>query len=105
MIDPIVMVLINRRKSASMTRVEIAEIAGMSLKTYQRIERGESDMKLSQFRAITRALHITELDVALDIKGIQPTTTADLTAACRLLNRDAQTSLMRFLMLITKQKL
>lgn len=104
MIDPIVTVLTTRRKSANMTRAEMADIAGMSLKTYQRIERGESDMKLSQFRAIIRALDLTELDIALDIKGIQPATASDLVAACRLLNHDAQRSLMRFLLLIAKNK-
>ena len=105
MIDPIVQVLINRRKLANISRAEITEIAGMSLKTYQRIERGESDMKLSQYRSIVRALNLTDLDIALDIIGIQTTTSADLVAACRLLNRDAQSALIRFIMLVAKNKI
>ncbi|EGU47911.1 hypothetical protein VII00023_06232 [Vibrio ichthyoenteri ATCC 700023] len=105
MIDPIILVLTNRRKQANLSRAQVAEIAGMSLKTYQRIERGESDMKLSQFRAIIRAMNLTELDVALDIKGVQQVTANDLVSACRLLNGDAQASLMRFLLLVGKNKL
>lgn len=105
MLDPIVIVLTKRRKLANMSRANIADIAGMSLKTYQRIERGESDMKLSQYRAIIRALNVTDLDIALDVKGIQMATSADLAAACRLLSGEAQASLIRFLMLVAKNKL
>ena len=105
MIDPIVQALINRRKLANISRVEITEIAGMSLKTYQRIERGESDMKLSQYRLIVRALNLTDLDVALDTIAIQTTTPADLVAACRLLNADTQSALIRFIMLVAKNRM
>lgn len=102
MIDPIVQVIANRRKLAKLTRQQVAEIAGMSLKTYQRIERGESDMKISQYRSIVRALHLTDLDIALDVKNIQPVTNADLAAAARLLSPDAQAMLVRFIMHVAK---
>ncbi|WP_162064505.1 helix-turn-helix transcriptional regulator [Vibrio taketomensis] len=105
MIDPIVKVLIERRKAAHMTGQQIAEIAGMSLKTYQRIERGESDMKLSQYRSITRALNMTDLDVALDVKEVQPITSADFCAAARLLSPEAQAILVRFIMQVASPKL
>lgn len=47
-VDPIVEALIIRRKEHGLSREQMANIAGMSVKTYQRIERGESDLKLSQ---------------------------------------------------------
>ena len=103
MIDPIVKVLTERRKAVHLTRQQMAEIAGMSLKTYQRIERGESDMKLSQYRSIVRALNLTDLDIALDVKQVQPVTSADLSAAARLLSPEAQTMLMRFILQVAQR--
>ncbi|OLQ93056.1 transcriptional regulator [Vibrio panuliri] len=102
MIDPIVQVIISRRKLSKLTRQQMADIAGMSLKTYQRIERGESDMKMSQYRSILRTLNLTDLDVALDVKEIQPFTNADLVAAARLLSPEAQALLVRFIMNVSK---
>ncbi|OLQ93770.1 transcriptional regulator [Vibrio ponticus] len=103
MIDPIVQVITTRRKLAKLTRQQMADVAGMSLKTYQRIERGESDMKISQYRSIIRALNLTDLDIALDVKEIQPFTNADLLAAARLLSPEAQAMLVRFIMQVTKK--
>ncbi|GAB2645035.1 helix-turn-helix transcriptional regulator [Vibrio panuliri] len=102
MIDPIVQVIISRRKLSKLTRQQMADIAGMSLKTYQRIERGESDMKMSQYRSILRTLNLTDLDIALDVKEIQPFTNADLVAAARLLSPEAQALLVRFIMNVSK---
>ncbi|NAW80782.1 helix-turn-helix domain-containing protein, partial [Vibrio sp. V43_P6S15P86] len=70
-VDPIIEALIARRKASGLSREQMANIAGMSVKTYQRIERGESDLKLSQYRSILRSLHLTDLDIALDIRGVQ----------------------------------
>lgn len=103
-IDPIVQVITRRRKEAGMTRANIADIAGMSLKTYQRIERGESDMKLTQFRAILRALKITDLDVFLDSHGVENIHSADVAAASRLLGKEAQFLLTKLIFLIAKEK-
>lgn len=82
----------------------MANIAGMSVKTYQRIERGESDLKLSQYRAILRSLHLTDLDIALDVRDVQHVTANDLTAVARLLSPEAQSLLVRLLSLILEQK-
>ncbi len=43
--EPIIMALIDRRKLANLSQEKLASSAGMSLKTYQRIERGEADIK------------------------------------------------------------
>ncbi|MDG2664605.1 transcriptional regulator, partial [Vibrio parahaemolyticus] len=81
-----------------------ANIAGRSVKTYQRIERGESDLKLSQYRAILRSLHLTDLDIALDVRDVQHVTANDLTAVARLLSPEAQSLLVRLLSLVLEQK-
>jgi transcriptional regulator with XRE-family HTH domain len=101
-IDPIVEVLIQRRKEQGVSREKMAQEAGMSLKTYQRIERGESDMKLSQYRAILRALQLTDLDVALDIRDVDHVVAEDVLTAARLLSPDAQTLLTKLIFLVHK---
>lgn len=103
-VDPIIQALIARRKSNGLSREQMANIAGMSVKTYQRIERGESDLKLSQYRAILRSLHLTDLDIALDVRDVQHVTANDLTAVARLLSPEAQSLLVRLLSLVLEQK-
>lgn len=96
-VDPIIEALIARRKASGLSREQMANIAGMSVKTYQRIERGESDLKLSQYRSILRSLHLTDLDIALDIRDVQHVTADDLIAVARLLSPEAQSLLVRLL--------
>lgn len=38
---------------------EMAKSCGMSKKTYQRIEQGKTDIKLSQYESILRALNLS----------------------------------------------
>ena len=103
-VDPIIEALIARRKASGLSREQMANIAGMSVKTYQRIERGESDLKLSQYRSILRSLHLTDLDIALDIRGVQHVTADDLIAVARLLSPEAQSLLVRLLSLVIEQR-
>ena len=42
--EPIVLAIIKRRKLAGLSQDKMASVAGMSLKTYQRIERGENHL-------------------------------------------------------------
>ncbi|HGS4680483.1 MULTISPECIES: helix-turn-helix domain-containing protein [Vibrio diabolicus subgroup] len=103
-VDPIIEALIARRKASGLSREQMANIAGMSVKTYQRIERGESDLKLSQYRSILRSLHLTDLDIALDIRDVQHVTADDLMAVARLLSPEAQSLLVRLLSLVIEQR-
>lgn len=103
-VDPIIEALIARRKASGLSREQMANIAGMSVKTYQRIERGESDLKLSQYRSILRSLHLTDLDIALDIRDVQHVTADDLIAVARLLSPEAQSLLVRLLSLVIEQR-
>ncbi|HCH1698769.1 helix-turn-helix transcriptional regulator [Vibrio sp. Vb1755] len=99
-VDPIVEALIIRRKEHGLSREQMANIAGMSVKTYQRIERGESDLKLSQYRSILRSLNLTDLD----IRGIEHVTAEDLVTVARLLSPEAQSLLVRLLSLVLEQR-
>ncbi|GEM76576.1 helix-turn-helix transcriptional regulator [Vibrio sagamiensis] len=101
-LDPLIEVLIARRKALNLSREKMANIAGMSTKTYQRIERGESDLKLSQYRSILRALNLTDIDIALDIKGVSNVVAEDIVAASRLLPPEAQYLLVRLIFMTFK---
>ena len=83
--DPVVMTIKKRRLEANLTQAKLANMAGMSTKTYQRIEQGISDMRFSQYRAILRALRTTELDVILDVIGHESHSSEETHAALRLL--------------------
>lgn len=47
------------RKRAGMTQAEVAEIAGLSSRTYADIERGTVNMRVETILHICEALHIT----------------------------------------------
>lgn len=79
-------------------------MAGMSVKTYQRIERGESDLKLSQYRSILRSMQLTDLDLSLDVRGVEHVTEQDLASIARLLSPEAQSLLVRLLSLVLEQR-
>lgn len=99
--EPIINVIRRRREMIGMSRSQIADIAGMSEKTYLRIERGDSDMRLSQYRTIIRALKLTDLDISLDILEIDTTTPWDVAAAARILSPEARLLLVKLVMTIT----
>ena len=51
--------LLATRKKAGLTQVEVAEIAGLSSRTYADIERGTVNMRVETVLRICEALHIT----------------------------------------------
>lgn len=51
------------RKKAGLTQAEVAEIAGLSNRTYADIERGTVNMRVETILHICKALHITPDDV------------------------------------------
>lgn len=95
--EPIIKVLKSRREAAGLSQQQIADLAGMSKRTYQRIEQGDSDMKLSQYRAIIRALKATNLDISLDALELE-TTNWDVASAARGLPPTLRQHLVRLLM-------
>ncbi|HIF9551155.1 TPA: helix-turn-helix transcriptional regulator [Photobacterium damselae] len=96
--EPIVTVLKNRRIQKELTQEQLAKLANMSEKTYQRIEQGTSDLKMSQYRSILHALGITDLDVSLDLLDIEVTTPWDVAAAARVLLPQTRNNLVKSIM-------
>ena len=74
-----------RRLNMDLSQADVAGMAGMSVKTYGRLERGELEMKMSQYRAIVEGLGITDLDVSLDMLNVRTATPWDVAAAARVL--------------------
>lgn len=97
--EPIILALITRRKAANLTQKEAASMAGLSLKSYQRIEDGTGDIRLNNYLALTRNLGITDLDIALDSIGISGVTPWDVAAAARVLPPEARAALVSMIMI------
>ncbi|TOE80166.1 transcriptional regulator, partial [Vibrio parahaemolyticus] len=51
-----------------------------------------------------RSLNLTDLDIALDIRGIEHVTAEDLVTVARLLSPEAQSLLVRLLSLVLEQR-
>ncbi len=97
---PIIEALISRRMAAKVTQEEAAKMAGVSIKTYQRIESGTSDIKLRNYAALIKALNATDLDISLDCLGISTATPWDVAAAARILPQEARTALITLIMMM-----
>lgn len=97
---PIISALIARRKGSGVTQEEAASMAGLSLKTYQRIENGTADIRLTNYLALIRGLKITDLDIALDSLGVSGATPWDVAAASRVLPPEARAAIVSMIMII-----
>lgn len=98
--DPLITALKERRQAAGLSQKNIAEMIGVTLKTYQRIERGETDMKMSHYRILVEKLKTTDLDISLDMLGVDKTTPWDVAAAARTLPPEVRTALVSMLMIL-----
>lgn len=103
--EPIIQALIARRKAAGVSQEEAASMAGLSLKTYQRIEQGTADIRLKNYLSLIRHLKVTDLDIVLDSMGINGTTPWDVAAASRLLPKEARAAIVSMIMIIYRDTL
>lgn len=55
--------LLNIRKKAGLTQAEVAELSGLSDRTYADIERGSVNMRIETILRICKALQITPDDI------------------------------------------
>lgn len=94
----IVTIIKNRRIESRMTQKDLAEKVGMSEKTYQRIESGVADMRMSQYYSLIAALGLTDLDVVLDSFNVETVTPWDVAAAARLLLPQTRRNLVASIM-------
>ncbi len=58
--------LLSFRKRLGLTQAEVAEVAGISDRTYADIERGSTNMRIETFIKICEALHITPDEILAD---------------------------------------
>ncbi|EGQ9818934.1 helix-turn-helix transcriptional regulator [Vibrio parahaemolyticus] len=102
--EPLIQAIRTRREAAGVTQEEAAEMIGMSLKTYQRIENGLTEMKMSHYRILIERLKVTDLDISLDMIGVHGATPWDVAAAARTLPPDIRTTLVTLIMMIYRDK-
>lgn len=98
--EPVILALIAKRKSFYISQTKAASMAGLSLKTYQRIEKGTADIRLKNFKALLKGLKTTDLDISLDALGFSDVTAWDVAAASRLLPPDARAALVEMIMIM-----
>lgn len=103
--QPIILALIERRKASGITQEEAAEMAALSLKTYQRIENGTADMRIKNYVSLINNLKLSDLDVVLDVLGIKGTTPWDVAAAARVLPPEARAAMVSMIMIIYRDTL
>jgi len=87
-----------------LSQAQFASMAGVSLKTYQRIERGETDLKMSHYRSLIQNLKVTDLDISLDMLEVEGATPWDVAAAARTLPPEVRTVLVTMIMMIYRDK-
>lgn len=102
--DPLIQALKSRRTAAGWTIEKTASLIGVSAKTYARIERGETDMKMSHYRLLLNKLNVTDLDLCLDMLGIDKATPWDVAAAARTLPPEGRSVLVSLIMILTETK-
>ncbi|HCG6617775.1 TPA: helix-turn-helix transcriptional regulator [Vibrio parahaemolyticus] len=102
--EPLINAIKERREAAGLSQLQTANMIGVSLKTYQRIERGETEMKMSHYRVLVEKLKTTDLDISLDMLGVDKTTPWDVAAAARTLPPEVRTALVSLLMMIYRDK-
>lgn len=102
--DPLIQALKKRREAAGLSQLQTANMIGVSLKTYQRIERGETELKMSHYRILVEKLKTTDLDISLDMLGVDKTTPWNVAAAARTLPPEVRTVLVSLLMMIYRDK-
>ncbi|MEZ8620609.1 helix-turn-helix domain-containing protein [Vibrio splendidus] len=82
-IEPIVLYLTQERLRNRMTQKQIAELSYIPLRTYQRIEQGESEITVNQVSRIIEVFGLTWLDVAWGETGRRHINTDDIAASIK----------------------
>lgn len=101
---PLIQAIKRRREASGLSQSQFAAMAGVSLKTYQRIERGETDLKMSHYRSLIQNLKVTDLDISLDMLEVEGATPWDVAAAARTLPPEVRTVLVTMIMMIYRDK-
>ncbi|MUK91554.1 helix-turn-helix domain-containing protein [Aliivibrio fischeri] len=103
-IDPIVLYLIQERLRNRMTQKTIAELAGIKLRTYQRIEQGQTEMTINEASRICEIYGITWLDVAYGESDRRHIDTSDISAALKHLSPRLRLATFNFIKVIIEDQ-
>ena len=82
-VEPIVRFLTQERLRNRMTQKQISKLSNIRLRTYQRIEQGESDITISQINRICEIYGISWLDIAYAESGRRHINISDLVGALK----------------------
>ncbi|MBN3492049.1 helix-turn-helix domain-containing protein [Vibrio neptunius] len=82
-LEPIVEYLVQLRMTKRETQEQIATQTGISLSSYQRIEQGNRDPRLSELKVLLEYYNVTWLDVAWAELGKRSISEIDLAAAMK----------------------
>lgn len=96
--DPIIDVLRHARVRQKITQKQIAAATGVSTRTIGRIESGQADMTLNQYRLWIECLGLSDLDVSLSLFNYDVVTAKDIEAASRRLPLKVRRLVLRFLL-------
>lgn len=96
-VDPIVYVLRRYRESNGISQDKMAKLTGISARTIQRLESGDSDMKFSQYRRYLKVLDISDMDVSIALFSHEFVTEKDIAALSRKFPLRVKQVIVRFL--------
>lgn len=96
-IDPIVYVLRRYRENKGISQEQMSKLTGISSRTIQRIESGNSDMKISLYRNYLTVLGMSDMDVSIALFSHEFVTEKDVAAMARKFPLRVKQVIVRFL--------
>ncbi|MGL4475133.1 MAG: helix-turn-helix domain-containing protein [Shewanella sp.] len=96
-VDPIVFVLRRYRETSGISQEKMSKLTGISARTIQRIESGETDMKMSQYRSYLNSLEMSDMDVSMSLFTHEFVTEKDVAAMARKFPLRVKQVIVRFL--------
>ncbi|MBF4406244.1 XRE family transcriptional regulator, partial [Vibrio anguillarum] len=90
-------VLRRYRENKGISQEQMSKLTGISSRTIQRIESGNSDMKISQYRNYLTVLGMSDMDVSIALFSHEFVTEKDVAAMARKFPLRVKQVIVRFL--------
>ncbi|WP_407330538.1 helix-turn-helix domain-containing protein [Enterovibrio sp. 27052020O] len=97
MYSELVIALKERRIRSGVTIKALSAKSGINYRALRDVEQLKRDLKMGEYRAIIRALGITDLDVSLDMMGVNDMDEGEVVAILRLLSPQGRKLLIEFI--------
>nr|WP_274534872.1 helix-turn-helix transcriptional regulator [Salinivibrio kushneri] len=101
--DPAILFFIRQRIVYKMTQQDVAHQAGIPFRTYQRLETGQAELKMSQFRKLCRLYNVTSVDVALGELQFRRRYAADVASVAATLPFEVREHFLKLMIAIKKE--